>query len=103
MPSDYVPKRRLIFNVTNAVNAEVTTTEDHGYETGYVVRVNVPEAYGMSLFAQAKIIVTGTTTFLTDIDTSNQLPFIPPVFVPDGSGFTNAQVVPISGVTDNIA
>lgn len=103
MPSDFVPKRRLIFNVTNAVNAEVTTTEDHGYETGYVVRVNVPGSYGMGLFAQTKIIVTGTTTFLTDIDTTNQLPFTPPVFVPDGSGFTNAQVTVISGVTDNIA
>lgn len=103
MPSDFVPKRRLISNVTNAVGAVVTTTEDHGYETGYVVRVNVPQSYGMSLYAQAKIIVTGTNTFLTDIDTSNQPPFVSPVFVPDGSGFTNAQTTPISGVTENIA
>ncbi len=103
MPSDFVPKRRLISNVTNDVLAEVTTTENHGYETGYVVRVNVPEVYRMSLFAQAKIVVTGTTTFLTDIDTSNQPPFVAPVFVADGPGFTEAQVVPMSGVTDNIA
>jgi len=46
MPSDFVPKRRLLSNVTNALRAIVTTTEDQGYETGQIVRLIVPLAYG---------------------------------------------------------
>ncbi len=103
MNSNFVPKRRLIENVTNALAAVVTTIEDHGFETGYVVRVIVPQSYGMSLYAQAKIVVLTTDSFITDINTINQSPFVEPTFVPDGTGFTQAQVVPISGVTDNIA
>lgn len=101
MSSDFVPKRRLLSNVTNALRAIVTTTEDHGYETGQIVRLIVPLAYGMHLnYVQAQIVVLSPTTFETDVNTSNQLPFVEPTFPP---GFTNAQVVPISGVEDNIA
>jgi predicted HAD superfamily phosphohydrolase len=46
MPSDFVLKRRLLSNVTNALRAIVTTTEDHGYETGQIVRLIVPLVYG---------------------------------------------------------
>lgn len=99
--TDFVPKRRLISNVTISTTAEVTTTEAHGYETGYVVRVFVPAAYGMSLYQQATIAVTGANSFLTNIDTSSQLPFVPPTFTPGGVGFTDAQVIPMSGVEDN--
>lgn len=100
--SDFVPKARLIANVTIALKAEVSTTEDHGYETGLVVRVFVPGAYGMSLYQQTPIIVTGTTTFITEIDTTNQLPFTPPVFI-GINPFTAAQTIPITGTEDNIA
>lgn len=101
MPSDFVPKRRLLSNVTNALRAIVTTTEDHGYETGQIVRLIVPLAYGMHLnYVQTQIVVLSPTTFETDVNTSNQLPFVEPTFPP---GFTEAQVVPISGVEDNIA
>lgn len=101
MPSDFVPKRRLISNVTNALRAVVTTTEVHGYETGQVVRLIVPFAYGMSLdYVQAIIEVLSANTFETDVDTRNQNSFVEPTFPP---GFTQAQVVPISGVEDNIA
>ena len=99
--SDFVPQLRLIQNVTNAASAVVTTVDDHGYFTGQVVRVNVPQAYGMSLFQQTTIVVTGPTTFLTDINTVNKKPFVSPTFPP--TYFTPAQVVPMSGTTDNIA
>lgn len=98
--SDFIPKRRLIADVTISRNAEVTTTEDHGYSSGYVVRVIVPTVYGMSLYKQTKILVTGATTFTTEIDTLNQFPFVEPSFPP---AFTQAQVVPMTGTTDNIA
>lgn len=100
--SDFTPKRKLIADVTISATAEVTTTDPHGYQNGMVVRVNVPAAYGMSLYQQTKIVVTGDTTFQTTIDTLSQFPFVEPVF--DGTNpFTQAQVVPITGVEDNIA
>ena len=51
----FVPVRQLIDDVTNEVNAEVTTVDDHGYLTGYVVRVIVPQAYGMNIYEQTKL------------------------------------------------
>jgi len=100
--SDFTPKRMLISDVTISTSAVVTTTEPHGYQDGMFVRVNVPVPYGMSLYQQTRIIVTSSTEFQTTINTLNQSPFVQPVF--DGSNpFTQAQVVPISGVEDNVA
>lgn len=101
MSPDFVPKRRLISNVTNAFQAVVTTTEAHGYETGLIVRLFVPRAYGMDLFNQGTVTRLDDTSFSVDIDTSNQSPFVEPTYPP--IQFTQAQVIPISGVTDNIA
>ncbi len=99
--SNFVPKARLIASVTISATAEVTTTEAHGYETGIVVRVIVPPVYGMKIYQQTSIIVTGLTTFLTNIDTRLQADFVAPVF--SGLAFNQAQVTPITGVEDNIA
>lgn len=106
--SDFVPKRRLIQNVTQALKAVVTTTEDHEYTTGDYIRIIVPRSYGMDLdYIQTKIMVTGTTTFETEINTLSQLPFVAPSFPP---GFTTAQAVPmgtesnsVEGATHNMA
>ncbi len=101
MPSNFVPRRRLISTVTRAQNAVVTTTEDHGYETGLDVRLWIPLAYGMSIrFVQTRITVTSDTEFTTDLNTVSQNPFVAPTFPP---AFTNAQTIPMSGATDNIA
>lgn len=100
--SDFVPQARLLQNVTNSVTAVVTTTTPHGYDNGIYVRVNVPSVYGMTLFQQTQIVVTGPTTFVTQINTSNMDPFVAPSLYPP-VGFTAAQVVPMGGVTDNIA
>lgn len=100
--SDFVPQLRLILSVTNARLAVVTTVGDHGYTTGMMVRVNVPLTYGMNLFNQTTIIVTGLTTFITEIDTLNLDPFVTPSLYPPVA-FTPAQVVPMTGIEDNIA
>ncbi len=101
MPSDFVPKRRLISDVTNALHAVVMTTEDHGYEDGQIVRLFVPLAYGMSLnYVQARIEVVTSNSFETDVDTREEAAFVAPTYPPP---FTPAQVVPISGVENNIA
>ena len=98
--TDFVPKRREISAVSNATRAVVTTTEDHGYEAGQVVRLIVPSQYGMSLFfVIANILsVPSSTTFITDLDTSKLNIYSTPSFPP---GYTQSHVVPISGIEDN--
>lgn len=98
--TNFIPKRREISAVSNATRAVVTTTENHGYSAGQVVRLIVPSEYGMSLFfVVANILSIPTdTTFVTDIDTSNQSSYVAPTPPP---GFTQSQVVPISGIEQN--
>jgi len=95
----WTPLRRDISAITNATNAVVTTTVDHGYIDNQWIRLFVPLAYGMELnFVQTKITILSSTQFQTDLNTSNLLPFVVPVAPP---AFTGAQAVPISGVEDN--
>ena len=98
--TNFVPRRKEISDVTNATNAVVTTTEDHGYFNGQIVRLHVPEDYGMVLrFVQATILsVDSPTSFTTDVDTAELAPYLTPSTPP---GFTQSHVVPISGVEDN--
>lgn len=95
IPADFTPIRRLIASVSREKQAEIETIEAHGYITGSWVRVIVPDAYGMDLeYIPTTIEVLTSTTFKTQIDTRNQLPFVTP-----NSPFTEAQVVPISQIT----
>lgn len=98
--TNFVPKRREISAVTNDLEAEVTTTQDHGYELGQIVRLIVPAAYGMELnYVQAKILsITSDVSFVTDIDTTTVLPYVTPSTPPS---FTQSQVVPMSGLEVN--
>ena len=100
--ADYIPKRREVSAVSNAAQAEVTTTEDHGYEIGKFVRLHIPSAYGMALDSvKAKILtIPTTTTFTVDVDTTNLSSYSTPAYPP---GFTQSHVVPITGVEENIA
>lgn len=93
------PQHCLISSITNAVNAIVTTTTDHGYYTGMTVRLVVPSTYGMSLFVQTPIVVTGPTTFVTTVNTLDSDPFVAPVLT---VAFTPAQVTPMNGIERNI-
>ena len=102
--SDFQPHSHLLSNVTIAERAVVTTQDDHLYETGYVVRIFVPLAYGMSLYEQTTIEVTSDTTFITNINTTNQKPYVTPTFTPGiADGFTQAQVIIMTGTVDNVA
>jgi len=102
--ADYIPKRREISDVTNALNAEVTTTEDHGYAVGQLVRLHVDKRYGMELnTVKATVLTVPTaTTFTTDLDTTPLAAYVTPTYS-DGNGFTQSHVVPIDGVLDNVA
>lgn len=98
--ADYIPKARLIANVTSTKDAVVTTTEEHGYSAGWSITLLVPPEYGMTLlFQDCRILeVIDAISFRTDLDLSQVDQFVAPSFPPS---FTQAQVVPQSGTTFN--
>lgn len=99
--SDPLPLPKLLSSVTNAIAPIATTTTDHGYESGWYVTMLVPPEYGMSLpMIQTKITVLDETSFACDdIDTTLQ-----PAFATPGiTSYTQAQVIPTSGITANYA
>ena len=88
----YYPGMRIITAITQAFPASVTTSFAHGYNTLLVVRLDVPDGYGMTNVNQSvgTITVTSSTTFTIDIDTRLFPPFSTPL------GATQAaQVVPV--------
>lgn len=95
----YQPAMRLISSITQAEHAQVTTTFDHNFETGIVVRFYIPEPDGMTQLDRKTGIVTvvDTTTFTVDIDTRKFDPFAIPGS-PNPNEFTCAQVVPIGEI-----
>jgi len=56
----------------------------------------------MKVYQDTKIVVTGSNTFTTEIDTSSLSTFVAPTFSANGQGYTQAQVIPISGTERNI-
>ena len=98
--SNFEPDVRFVNAVTTAFKAIVTTTIDHGFNTGDTVRVFVPEEYGMTLNVLTKIDVTGSTAFRTELNTIDIATFVPPVFPP---AFKEAQTLSINGPVKNIA
>lgn len=69
----YQPAMRIIASITNASPAVVTTTFDHDYITGDIVRLYIPRGFGMLQADRLKgtVTVTGDTTFTIDIDTTD--------------------------------
>jgi len=100
----FQPAMRLISAITNANPAAVTTTFDHDYETGLIVRLVLPIAVGMGEAADkvGEITVTGTDTFTIDIDTrlfnAFSIPGSPAPYVN-----VCALVVPVGEDTDTLS
>lgn len=98
MSADFEPKRKVVTAITNADPA-VISAGAHAYTTADIVRVNVPINYGMRLPAdEVEITVLTANTFSINQDTTLMDAFV----VPAGT-ITRAEVLPISGMTDNIA
>lgn len=97
----YGPAMRLIASITNASAPVVTTTFDHGYITGTIVRFDLPPAVGMQQLNQQTlpITVTGTNTFTMPVDTTTFQAFAIPVST---SPFLDvcAQCVPMAENND---
>ena len=94
----YQPAMRIISAFTNANPASITTSFDHDYITGTIVRIIIPPGHGM---LQANnlvgtITVTGTTTFTIDIDTKDFDTFVIPGGFPNS--YQHPQVVPIGEI-----
>lgn len=75
----FQPAMRLVTNITNDRAAVVTTSFAHGYITGVIVRLYVPQPFGMPQAdqLQGSITVLDDYSFSIDIDTSEFDPFIP--------------------------
>lgn len=94
-PSWY-PASRLISSITRAYPAVVTTTFDHGYTSGTLVRFKVSEAVGMFQINNliGEITVTGGNSFSVNIDTRGFDSFAFPA-VPLPSQDICPQVIPV--------
>ena len=101
----FQPAMRLIASITRSNPATVTTTFNHQYINGTVVRLDIPPACGMQQAngQTGAISVTSATAFTIDIDTRLFEPFVLPV---DGSLSpvidTCAQVVPIGEINSTL-
>jgi hypothetical protein len=94
----YYPVARLITDITNAQEAVVTFSEDHGYLVGQVLGFRVGTDWGMYQINQLHGQVTSipsTTQVVVDIDSSTWDSFVTPastsqanpMAVPTSSGF----------------
>lgn len=98
----YTPEKQIVTNVTNAMQATVTTQGSHGFSVGQTIRLIVPKAYGMEVNQRGRIISVNDTVFVVGIDTSTNLAFNTPTAVPNTpSAFTDAQAVADSGKWEN--
>lgn len=97
----FKPAMRLIAAITNDLQATVTTTFDHGYISGTIVRLDIPVADGMQQANQfvGPITVTGSTTFTVPLDTRFFTPFAIPI-APSPHVNTCAMVVPVGENND---
>jgi hypothetical protein len=101
----FQPSMRNILSITRGNPTLITTTfngVDPGvnqYQTGLIVRIRIPEGFGMIGLDgfQGAITVINPTQFSIAIDTTNFDPFVVPTYQPGNNG-TPAQVLAIAEV-----
>lgn len=91
----FQPAMRIISSITTGVITLVQTTFAHQYNTGLIVRIIIPDNWGMQQMngKYGAIIVTGPDTFTMNIDSSDFDQLLPPSS-PVAQNAT-PQVVPI--------
>ena len=91
----FQPAMRIITAITNGFPCIVTTSFSHNYRTGLIVRLDIPEEYGMQqankLFASITRI--DATNFSMPIDSTNFDAFVAPL---PAVILNLAQTVPIA-------
>jgi hypothetical protein len=102
----YQPAMRVIAAITQntynpTVPTLVTTTVNHQYIVGTIVRFDIPLLFGMQGLNQQVgtiLSVPTPTTFTTDVITAGMDPFtLPSTFPP---AYQDAMVVPIGEIND---
>ena len=95
----FQPAMRVIAAITTTNPMEVTTTVNHLYIDGIIVRLDIPPHFGMQQANKltGTVTVTGPTTFTLDINSFTFQPFVLPTSYPPG--YQDAQVVPIGEVS----
>ena len=114
----FYPRWRFIANITQAASAVITTTVQHGYTVGQVVRFAIPAVFDMTQLDGLQGTVTAVTasTFTVDVDSTAftafsfalpaDVPFSPAIVSPlgeDVSAARSAGVDELQGATDNSA
>ncbi len=91
----FQPAMRIISNITNANPGVVTTTFAHQYKDLLIVRLDIPQGFGMQQANQltGTVSVLSPTTFAISIDTTNFQPWSVPANWPLDKQL--AQVVPV--------
>ena len=87
---------RTIESITNAYPMVLTTTGDHGYSAGLIVRFLIPNMFGMQELnvLEGQILSVTNDTLSIDIDSTNFSLFSYPSPLP--SAYTNPSVIPNS-------
>lgn len=96
----YQPAMRIVSAISKGYPAQVTTSFDHDYHDGAIVRLNIPPHYGMQQANQLQgaILVTSSTTFLISIDTTQFDAFSQPV-----GAKQCANVTPVGEISSTLA
>lgn len=94
----YQPALRIISAITQDYPAVITTSFDHDYSTGDILRIYIPDDFGMKGLDRlyGPITIIDSTNFKIDIDTRNFDAFS----VPAGA-LQRAKVVPIGVVASS--
>lgn len=99
----YQPAMRIITAITNAPLAQVTTSFDHLYLTGSIVRLDIPLGFGMQQANQQFgeiLTIPSPTTFTMSLDTTQFDAFSTPSDYPQNAQY--AQVVPFAEDSDTL-
>lgn len=99
----FIPYNNVIMNITNDTAPVVTTFANHGYKTGLIVRLYIPESNGMIQLSKKPqfISIIDATNFQIFEDTSNYDPFIPPT-LPLNTNDELPQCLPIAEWYDTL-
>lgn len=111
----FYPRWRFIANISQAANAVITTTVQHGYTAGQQIRLHVPSsAFGMTEIDGLIGNITAVTasTITTDIDSSAftafafpanaDVPFTPATVAPVGETANDTYANQLDDATRNI-
>lgn len=98
----FYPRRRFVTNITQAVNANVSTSVPHQYVAGQAIRFSIPDVSGMiqlnstpdNNYRTATVVtVVDSYNFTINIDTSAFTAFTWPTIAQQPSGFP--EVTPV--------